>query len=260
MNSDHSSKALALALLSMMALIACQPEAASRSGAAKHTPPQEDSNVETANVANGKTTATQIFRWSGNNATFPEDDRRYLANLSSRYHDIFRGLDGKPESEALALGFPTAKEWLDARDLSNEELLDQMNQGNINAKAFHVDRQLETLENLISSSGAENITELFQTSPAIRDKYQQLAIDTQVAAAGLLKFHPSPFSAYMFGATSAITGGVDAPIPASMSVAGELGDSRSAELLKAYSAINEKMDPAAVMSSYSSMRKIAGLN
>ncbi|WP_295567759.1 hypothetical protein [uncultured Stenotrophomonas sp.] len=199
------------------------------------------------------------FKWDGDGSSLSYEQHKYLADLSSRYNGIFAGLDGKPKGEVDALGFPTSKEWLDAKGLTDEELLKRARQGDVKAKAFYVDRGLVKLEGLLSSSGAENLAEVFQASPAARDEYQKLAIDTQVAAAEILKFHPSPFAAYLFGQTSAVTGGMQFPIAASMAVAGDLGDTRSPELLQAFSNKVGAMDSSAVMSSYNNMRNIAGL-
>ncbi|HGM6729685.1 TPA: hypothetical protein ACKQBZ_000738 [Stenotrophomonas maltophilia] len=199
------------------------------------------------------------FKWEGDGSSLTIEQRGYLANLSIRYNNIFTGLEGKPQAEVDALGFPTAEEWLDARNLTDDELLDRARRGDVKAKAFYVDRNVARLEDLLSSSGAESLSEVFQASPAARGEYQQLVVDTQVAAAGILKFQPSPFAAYLYGHTSAVIGGMQFPYAAAIAVAGDLGDARSAALLQAYSNKVGAMDSDAVMSSYKSMRSTAGL-
>lgn len=179
--------------------------------------------------------------------------------LSSRYNNIFSALEGRSLREVRALGFPTAQEWLDARHLSDDELKSDAERGNVNATIFYTDRRLQFIEGLIASSGAHSISEVFQASPDLLAQYEQLVIDTHVSAAGLLKIHPTPFSAYLFGVSSAVTGGADFPMPASMQLAADLGDARAPDLLRDYSSKAEGMDPNAIASAYSSMRTIAGV-
>jgi len=241
--------------LSAALLAACGQHSGQVENDAEFHPGNSGSESEEAS----KGSEVSTFKWEGDGSSLSSEQRGYLADLSIRYNGIFTGLDGRPQAEVEALGFPTSKEWLDARSLSDDEIAIRAKRGDVKAKAFHVDRGLVKLEHLVKSSGAENITEVFQASPAARDEYQKLAIDTQVAAAEILKFHPSPFAAYLFGQTSAVTGGMQFPVAASIAVAGDLGDKRSPELLQAFSNKVGAMDSSAVMSSYNNMRNIAGL-
>jgi hypothetical protein len=258
MNGKHWIWHFGLYLTTAWALCACQPSSPSQPQPTNSAPYSNTTEPENPTIHQNPP-ASSTFTWPEGSPQLSENDRQYLRNLSERYNNIFSTLDGRPENEAISLGFPTAKEWLDARNISDQELKNRAKEGDVKAKAFYVDRNLQTLENLISSSGAENINEVFQASPAARERFQQTAIDTQVASAELLKFRPSPFSAYMFGMSSAITGGVNFTIPASIAVAGDLGDRRSPDLLQAYSNKVGALDSNAVMSSYLSMRKTAGL-
>ena len=255
MSTKFGAKFAIFSAISASLLVACGQPPEQVVGKAESRSSDSASGPKKVTEGNGYST----FKWDGDGSSLSSEQRKYLTDLSTRYNGIFAGLDGKPQSEVDALGFPTSKEWLDAKDLTDDELLNRAKQGDVKAKAFYVDRGLVKLESLLSSSGAENITEVFQASPAARDEYQKLAIDTQVAAAEILKFHPSPFAAYLFGQTSAVTGGMQFPIAASIAVAGDLGDTRSPELLQAFSNKVGAMDSSAVMSSYNNMRNIAGL-
>jgi hypothetical protein len=254
MSIKFGAKFAIVSVISAGLLIACGPPAEQVASKAELRPSDSGSGSEKLLGESGNST----FKWDGDSSLSAEQ-REYLADLSIRYNGIFAGLEGRSMREVEALGFPSAKEWLDAKNLTDDELLNRARQGDVKAKAFYVDRGMFKLESLVSSSGAENISEVFQASPAARDEYQKLAIDTQVSAAEILKFHPSPFAAYLFGRTSAVTGGMEFPIAASIAVAGDLGDARSAALLQAYSSKVGAMDPGAVMSSYNSMCSIAGL-
>jgi hypothetical protein len=235
MSIKFGAKFAIVSVISAGLLIACGPPAEQVASKAELRPSDSGSGSEKLLGESGNST----FKWDGDSSLSAEQ-REYLADLSIRYNGIFAGLEGRSMREVEALGFPSAKEWLDAKNLTDDELLNRARQGDVKAKAFYV-------------------SEVFQASPAARDEYQKLAIDTQVSAAEILKFHPSPFAAYLFGRTSAVTGGMEFPIAASIAVAGDLGDARSAALLQAYSSKVGAMDPGAVMSSYNSMCSIAGL-
>lgn len=258
MNKGYSARHLVSLVVAALFVCACQPSAVQT--------PQPDQSALQAETAPAQSGTDEIQRpsselqWLEDRGHFSEEDHRHLSALSTRYNNIFSGLDAMPAAEVAALGFPTAKEWIEARNLSTEALKAKAEKGDTKAKAFYVDRQLQMLESLTASSGAENILEAFQASPELRDRFQQDFIDAHVTAGELLKFHPSPFSAYLFGVSSAATGGVPFHVAASIAVAGELGDKRSSGLLQAYLEKMGPMDPSAVDSSYKSMRRTAGLD
>ena len=218
MSKGYSARHLVPLVVATFFVCACQPSAVQT--------PQPDQSALQAETAPAQSGADEIQRpsselqWPEDRGHFSEEEHRYLSALSTRYNSIFSGLDAMPAAEVAALGFPTAKEWIEARNLSTEALKAKAEKGDTKAKAFYVDRQLQMLESLTASSGAENILEAFQASPELRDRFQQDFIDAHVTAGELLKFHPSPFSAHLFGVSSVATGGVPFPVAASIAVAG----------------------------------------
>ena len=256
MKTRHWMLSLASALATSLCMTACSPDA-SHEVVASNAPRHPVQQHETAAAAQ-RHGGSALFHWSERGSGLPPADRAYLAQLSSRYHNIFADLDGRSLREVRALGFPTAQEWLEARQLSDEELKADADGGNLNAKIFYTDRRLMEIERLVASLEADSILDVFRESPELRAQHQQQVIDTHVSAAGLLKFHPTPFTAYLFGVSSAVTGGEEFPIPASMKLAADLGDTRAPALLRDYSRHVGEMDANAVASSYSSMRAIAG--
>jgi len=256
MISRFSILFLGSALVASMCMTACSPYASHdvvSSNASRH--PVQQSEASAAAQRHG---GSALFHWSERGSGLPIADRAYLAQLSSRYHNIFSGLDGRPLREVRALGFPTAQEWLDARHLSDEELKADADGGNINAKIFYTDRRLMEIERLVASLGADSIQDVFRESPELLTQHEQLVIDTQVSAAELLWLKPTPFAAYLYGKGSAVTGGAELPIAASMRLAGELGDNRAPALLAEYTRRGKVVDDELSMSVYSSMRAIAG--
>ncbi len=70
----------------------------------------------------------------------PDSDQAYLSDVSDRYFGTMEFLDETEQRKLVEQGFPMPEEWLAARNLPIEDLERLVEQGNVKAKMFYIDR------------------------------------------------------------------------------------------------------------------------
>lgn len=78
--------------------------------------------------------------WEDRVSKFAEADQQYLDDVMDRYSGTARFQDTVEQRRLVEQGFPMPEEWLAVRDLPTAELERLVEQGNVKAKMFYVDR------------------------------------------------------------------------------------------------------------------------
>ncbi len=190
--------------------------------------------------------------WAARVAKLPERDQAYLAGVSERYFGTLEFKEEDEQRELVKQGFPMPEEWLAAQNLPMEELERLVEQGNVKAKMFYVDRMSEEIGPILSRGEG-----LDPTTPDGRVQAQRV-IRARLLADELLQQTSSPFAAYLAGrvATSMTFETPPGQFAGSFQLARDRGHSRAGEFQGRYFAAHPGMTAAAVMSSYSTLKQV----
>lgn len=182
------------------------------------------------------------------------NDRTYLQQVDERYLGLL-SFESEAEKRALdAAGFPTAEEWLSARQLSDDELQQLAEADREKARVLYADRKLSRFEAATIKSARGPKTHESETELVLA------SAEAHASALMALRQSRSPFSAYLAGISEAATGGTMEPLAAGIQLAGDLGDRRAESLLRRFNRQYPRANVALIHSSYTMMRKFAGLD
>ena len=182
------------------------------------------------------------------------NDRTYLQQVDERYLGLL-SFESEAEKRALdAAGFPTAEEWLSARQLSDDELQRLAEADREKARVFYADRKLSRFEAATIKSAGGPKTDELETELVLA------SAGAHASALMALRQSRTPFSAYLAGVSEAATGGTMEPLAAGIQLAGDLGDRRAGKVLKQFNQQHPGANVSLIHSSYTTMRTFAGLD
>ncbi|MBK8283752.1 MAG: hypothetical protein IPK97_02085 [Ahniella sp.] len=187
--------------------------------------------------------------WQQLLATVSPEQARHLRAVNARYFGSLSFDNPQMLKTMVAQGFPTAEEWLQAKDMSDDALRIMAEGGNQKAQAFYLDRMVSNSAELASIR--EQNPDAYEKSngPRMAMKASELAPKVQAT-------NKSPFAGYLLGYVYSELSYPKSPesAAAGMFVAVERGDQRGVALMQRYQAKHPQMDVGVVMAAYASFR------
>jgi|GEM_PF-2461356 len=219
--------------------------------------PQSPETADTMNVIGGDRRGAATS-WSEYLRSVDEEDRKFLEDISSRYYGAVQFGNAREREELSRLGIPLPGEWLSSRDHSDEELAKLGDAGDAKALIFLTDRLIAKMSDTRSKAGESSYLSYVKSLPDdMRSPGQQDLAEASGRASASYIISPKPFTAYQYGiATAEVTGSPDI-VPASIAIAGELGDARAENILASYYKTGPRSDDAAVLQAEEAMRQMS---
>jgi len=227
-----------------------------------HSPtPPTSSEMNRASAASGvgsEQRSSAANSWTEYLSSVGQDDRRFLEAVASRYYGTLQ-FDNAHERNALSkLGIPTPGEWLSSREYSDEELAVRGEGGDADALIFLTDRLIARMSGVRSKARESSYLAYVNSLPEeMRSPGRNDLVDAVARASSSYSLSPTPFTAYQYGIAMAEVTGSPSIIPASITIAGELGDARAAGILASYYKTAPRSDDAAVLQAEDIMREMS---
>lgn len=186
--------------------------------------------------------------WEDRLSLTSPDSQRYLREINEKYYGSLEFSSVEEQELLIRQGFPSAEEWLFARDMPETKLEAAAEAGNWKAQLLYADW-------LASRFNAEQVS----NSTGFDQKQMKLKLDAVKYASLALRGTKSPFSAYLYGSVAEKTSGNPEMAAAAMLLARELGDTRADQLSLAVAKRRPGMNPATIQLAFGTMRDIAAL-
>lgn len=202
----------------------------------------------------GVTGIVPAASWDSRVATFSTEDQAYLHDVGERYFGVLAFQSEEEQREMVRQGFPMPEEWLAARDLPDAELERLAAEGGSKAKMMHIDRVASRIAPILGAGRGLDVG----GSEADRALFHRYVAATDMAR-DLLHATGSPYAAYLYGylSSAGTQWNPREPIAGAFLLAHDLGHRRANELRDAFVQQSPGLDAGSVMTSYSSMRRIA---
>jgi len=196
--------------------------------------------------------------WSEYLESVSRDDRQFLEGVSRRYYGTVQFDNAQEREELSKLGIPMPGEWLTSRDHSDEELAKLSDTGDAKSMIFLTDRLIAKMTDTRSKAGEGSYLDYVKSLPDdMRSPGQQDLAEALGRASSSYTISPTPFAAYQYGIAMAEVTGSPNIIPASITIAGELGDARAENILASYYKTGPRSDEAAVLQAEEAMRQMS---
>lgn len=192
----------------------------------------------------------QAPSWEALVVSFSPRDREYLESVNANYLGVLAFDTPEEQARMIAQGFPTAEEWLAARDLTDSELRDSAIEGNYKSAVLLADRAMGRAD----TARAHGVDTNGQ-SPAGVQFQRDIATSTQFVDQALV-ISRSPFAAYAAGRQRSIVYRRAEPLIAGAMVARQLGDERAAAVVSSVSGPQGSFDQESVMGIYDYMMEL----
>lgn len=188
--------------------------------------------------------------WDARVAEFSQADQIYLSEVSDRYFGTLEFQDEAEQRHMVQQVFPMPEEWLAAHNLPTAELERLVEQGNVKAKMFYIDRVSQEIGPILARGDG------LGTTPEDRALFNRL-VRAKGMADELLQSSRSPFAAYLAARFSSAStfGNPPEVFAGAFEMARELGHGRAGELQGKYFASRPGMDASVVMASYSFLKQ-----
>lgn len=164
--------------------------------------------------------------WEAYLATLPDSDRQFLEAANAKYFGAL-GFESPEELQKMAeRGIPLPSELLEARRLTDTELQQLADSGNVKAQMFYADRLIDHAWEASRSGTATSA-----------DGVNWPALNATLATSRIAGADPSPFGAYLDGRARYELGVDHAPeyMAGGMLAAAQRGDPRANRLLAQFS-------------------------
>ncbi|GAB2499805.1 hypothetical protein GCM10027084_11650 [Pseudoxanthomonas sangjuensis] len=191
--------------------------------------------------------------WQSTLNALPSDERNFLVKKNNDYFDSLE-FDDVEELKAMAKqGFPLPEDWIDAADMTTDELRALGEAGSMKARMLYADRLIEEAVRYLPQR---------ERNPQAYDSGEGFKAGVLAyAELGKLKSESSsPFVAYMDGRLQYSLNTQPSPetIAGAMFAASQRGDQRADALLQAFVSSHPNLDVARILAAYKSLKSTGG--
>lgn len=212
-------------------------QAPSAAGSATLPPTAQPATERVAALAKPSPRQKPAVSWDDTVARLPREKAEYLRGLQARYFGSLSFADEKERQYLETAGFPSIEAWLNARQMSDDELKALSDTGDGKAQAIYLDRLITRASDYLYLREVDDAA--YRASPGYSYSLKAYELSTQVQFS-----HRSPFTGYLLGAMYSTLNYPPSPetAAAGMLAAADAGDPRAAALLSDYLAQHPNLD------------------